>query len=429
MKKKISATKLVLITSIGGALEFFDFTIFALFSIYISQAFFPGDSHLKGLINTFAIFAVGYFARPLGGLIISHLGDRRGRKLSLLISVNMMAITTLLTGILPGYQTLGILAPILLIVLRLLQGAAVGGEIPGVLTFLVEYFHQKNPTPAIAITLAGITFGNVIASALGLYLTSHLSHASMIAWGWRVPFFIGSLLGFLGFIIRRNLHETDLFERILILQTIHRVPVFTLFKKHKKEVLTAACLTALTTATIFVFLYLPTYSKTVLGRPIHHSYLISTICFIVMAVFTGIFGLLSKYFHSWDVILTGGFASIVLASLGSLFLGLQNGLAIYCVLLAIVAALVNSCYTYVICQLFPTNVRYTGIAISYNIGVAFFGAITPLIMTLTFKYFDTQKAPFIILSVASIITILALIYSRKLFVAKRQKFFEYEVLE
>lgn len=413
MKQKIGAKKLIAITSLGGALEFFDFTIFALFSVYIAEAFFPGNTHATKLINTFAVFAVGYFARPLGGLLIGHLGDKRGRKLSLLSSVNLLAIATLLTALLPGYQTLGFLAPVLLLLLRLLQGIAIGGEIPGAITFLVEYFHHKNPVPAIAMMLAGVTFGNVIASLIGYWLTAHLSHAELVSYGWRIPFAIGSALGFIGYLIRRHLHETDIFVRIQALQALHRYPFISLLKTHKRQTLAAACLTALTTATIFLFLYIPTYSLTVLHRAIHHAYWLSSLCFVLIAVFTLIFGLLNKLYTPKRLITSACVGSFILAIIGPEFLHLHDGLAIFCGLLAIVVAAANSCYTYCISQLFPTAMLNTGIAVAYNLGVAFFGALSPLFFTASHQYFHTSKTPFIFLAVCALITLIALRLSHR----------------
>ena len=190
--------KILLLTAIGGALEFYDFTIYALFAPYISQHFFPNANPLIGLINTFSVFALGYFARPLGGIVLGHIGDRHCRKSA------FMAIATLFMGCLPDYQTIGIAAPLLLIGLRLVQGFSVGGEIPGASIFIVEHLPQKQHGLSIGLAFMSITLGNTLGAAMGLFLTTILNQQQMLAWGWRIAFISGFFLGMIGFIIRKK---------------------------------------------------------------------------------------------------------------------------------------------------------------------------------------------------------------------------------
>ncbi len=403
--KLLSSSKLVAITAIGGCLEFFDFTIFALFSTYISQAFFPFDTQLTGLINTFAVFAVGYFARPLGGLWISHVGDRQGRKKSLLMSIHLMALATFLIAILPTYQHIGLLAPILLILLRLLQGSALGGEMPGMVTYLSEHFHMGNPVRALGFVFGLVTCGNMFASGLGFVLSSVFSSHFMASWGWRIPFLIGSLLGCIGAIVRTRTKETQIFERLEYEQAIHRIPFLVLIKSHSSLILMGAGLTALTSTTIFLFLYLPTLVHTIFHEPIQTAYLFSTLNFTFLGLSTVFFGLLSKK----QKLVKMTYLGIILATLTALIAMLMHAVTFYAfacfsLLVAIFSGLVNSHYTVIISHLFPASIRYSGIAMSYNIGLAVFGAVMPFLFLTAYKTFHAPLAPFFFLFLAGLLT-------------------------
>jgi MFS family permease len=161
--------KIIILSSLGGALEFFDFTIYALFASYLSANFFPEQNPIVALINTFAVFAVGYFVRPLGGILFGHFGDRYGRKNAFTISALVMALATLFMGLLPNYQHIGLWAPILLILLRIFQGISVGGEVPGAIVFIAEHLANRRPGLGIGFIIMGVTLGNVIGSLLFIF--------------------------------------------------------------------------------------------------------------------------------------------------------------------------------------------------------------------------------------------------------------------
>ncbi|MCD6047988.1 MAG: proP 1 [Gammaproteobacteria bacterium] len=405
----IRPSRLVAVTTVGGCLEFFDFTIFALFSHYISRSFFPFTSELLGLINTFSIFAVGYFARPLGGLLISHIGDRYGRKKSLMLSVNLMAFATLGIALLPGYAQIGIAAPLLLLLLRCIQGAAVGGEIPGVVTYLTEYFHTQNPIFAISMVLGGVTASNLIASALGYFLSAHFSVEFMQSYGWRIPFLIGAILGLVGVVIRKYTQETAIFIGLLASRAIYRVPMKIVFQQYGLRVLLGAAMTALTSATIFIFLYLPVFVQTILKQTNQNAFLLSSVGFAALSFFTILWGRKNA-----NVFLGCVGAILVVSTAGFWAFSTHYGLIIFCIALSFFVGMVNACYPYFIGQLFPSEVRYTGIASAYNLGVAFFGALAPVVLMNLYKIFRAVYAPLWFLGIASLFTLFALILRRRI---------------
>jgi len=227
-----SQRKIVLLTAIGGALEFYDFTIYALFAPYISQNFFASTNPMIGLLNTFAVFALGYLARPLGGIVFGHMGDKRGRKSAFSVAVFMMAIATLFMGCLPTYDSIGIAAPILLIILRLMQGFSVGGEIPGAALFTIEHVATDKRGFSIGLVFMCITLGNTLGALVGLLLTHCLTTTQMDLWGWRIPFILGFGLGMVSYIIRKKMAETPVFIHMMKENQLHQKPLVKLFTSY-----------------------------------------------------------------------------------------------------------------------------------------------------------------------------------------------------
>ena len=207
--------RLCMITSVGGALEFYDFTIFMLFSRYIAAAFFPESDPFAGTMSVALLFLTGYVARPVGGMIAGHFGDIYGRKKLFMITISAMSIATLGIGLLPSYEQWGQLSLWLLVSFRLIQGLAVGGELPGSTTFAAEHVEPARRGLVTGMIIAAVTFGNVLGASLGWLLNAELSSEALYLWGWRVPFVLGGVLGLLGFIVRRKLVETPIYTHRL----------------------------------------------------------------------------------------------------------------------------------------------------------------------------------------------------------------------
>ncbi|WP_232220803.1 MFS transporter [Legionella tunisiensis] len=245
----------------------------------ISVIIFSNSNRLVALLNTFVVFALGYLARPLGGIVFGHLGDKFGRKSAFSLSVFIMATATLLMGCLPDYQAIGITAPLSLIGLRLLQGFSVGGEIPGAAIFIFEHVPLNKRGFSIGLVFMCITLGNSLGALVGLFLTFFLSQEQMLAWGWRIPFIIGFLLGIISYVIRKRAFETPIFLTMLEKKGLQEKPLSTLLQSSRKELLRAFLLTAVSSSTISLFLYLPTYLSTVLHTKVTHAYLVNLITF------------------------------------------------------------------------------------------------------------------------------------------------------
>lgn len=401
--------KMLALASVGGALEFFDFAIYALFARYISNAFFPQQNHFVALLNTFAVFALGYFARPLGGIIFGHLGDKHGRKIGFTTSALLMATATLLLGCCPTYHQIGIAAPVLLVILRILQGISVGGEIPGATVFVFEHSSPRNLGFAIGAIFMAITLGNVLGSLLGYILTHHLSVIQMQQWGWRIPFAAGFLLGINAYLMRRKMAETPHFFALWQKSLIERSPLKKLFAIASPQIFMGIAMTALSAATIFLFLYLPSYLGLEQRFSMNVLYAINTLSFTVLAFGSALFGYCSNFVARLSLIRVG----IILALIISYFLFKHlhtlslSSYLIFCVGLAITVAMVNGCYPIVIAELFRSEIRYSGMAVAYNLGFAIFGGLAPLVMTWLSHTIEKLSAPYWFLFLGAIITLAA----------------------
>lgn len=200
-----SQWRVIILSSLGGALEFYDFVIYSMFAQYIGAAFFPASNQLNSLIYSFSVFAVGYFARPIGGIVFSHFGDKYGRRRVFIISILSMSIATIGMGLLPTQASIGTSAAVLMVLLRLIQGFSLGGELPGAITFVVE------TAPRTAGFAAGFIFfcvnsGVALASGLSLVVHEVLTEPQIAQWGWRIGFLFGGLMGLVSFWLRLSLH-------------------------------------------------------------------------------------------------------------------------------------------------------------------------------------------------------------------------------
>lgn len=218
---ELNKLKLLLMISAGGMLEAYDFIVYGLLTAYISPLFFPHYEVQQSLLIAFAIFAVGYLSRPLGGFIFGHQGDRHGRKHPLTMTLLLMAFATVSIGLLPDYYSAGIWSPILLIALRFIQGLSMGGEVGGVYTYISEVF-EDNKGLAIAIIASGMELGILLGQVVHSCLIRVLGTQGMVDFGWRIPFLIGGILGIVGYIIRKNSLESGAFIRIKNLNRIAR---------------------------------------------------------------------------------------------------------------------------------------------------------------------------------------------------------------
>ncbi|MBK6924564.1 MAG: MFS transporter [Thermomonas sp.] len=384
--------KTLALASLGAALEFYDFVIFVFFAATMGALFFPADMpEWLRLVQTFGIFAAGYLARPLGGIVMAHFGDLSGRKRMFMLSILMMAIPTLLMGLLPTYAQAGVLAPILLLLLRIMQGAAIGGEAPGAWVFVSEHVPPRHRTLACGALSAGLCSGILIGSLVARATDAMFDQAEVLAWAWRLPFIVGGVFGLLAMVLRRQLHETPVFTELRARRALAaELPLKTVVRDHAGAVLLAMLLTWLLTAAVVVtLLMMPTLLQ---GLGVSRA---DALAGNTLAIFATV---LANLAAGWLADRFGPGRVLVLwsASLGAAFwLFYGNALAgAYSPALYVVAG-ASVGLTALVPALavggFPPQVRFSGLSFAYNLAYAIAGGLTPVLLSLAIR--DNPAAP------------------------------------
>ncbi len=384
--------KTLTLASLGGALEFYDFVIFVFFATTMGTLFFPPDmpGWLK-LVQTFGIFAAGYLARPLGGILMAHFGDLSGRKRMFMLSILLMAIPTLLMGLLPTYAEVGVLAPILLLLLRIMQGAAIGGEAPGAWVFVSEHVPPRHRTLACGALSAGLCSGILLGSLVARGINGLFNDAGLLAWGWRIPFVVGGVFGLLAMYVRRQLHETPVFTEMQQRKSLAaELPLKTVLRGHAGAVLLAMLLTwLLTAAVVVVLLMMPTLLQ---GHGVSRADALSgnTLAITATIVSNIIAGLLADRFGKGPVLVLW---SLLLGISGWLFYSsvLAGAYSPALYVLAGVAVGITALVPSIAVDGFPAQVRFSGLSFSYNVAYAIAGGLTPVLLSLALK--DNPAAP------------------------------------
>ncbi|APJ03525.1 MFS transporter [Silvanigrella aquatica] len=399
------------ISALGGALEFYDFVVYVYFATIMSTLFFDNSSPLASLILTYSVFASGYLARILGGLIFSHFGDKNGRKNSFALTVFLMAAPTFVIGLLPTYSQVGILASILLFLCRFAQGLAIGGEIPCSLTFIYEHAHKSRRGFACGLLFSGIIIGIFLGSMAGFLLTKFMSQETLYQWGWRIPFLVGGLLGLIGVYLRKFLKETPVFKQMK--KENIKIPVNLVLKEYKFSLLqTASAIWVVAVAVTLYLLYLPNYFKTYYNFKSEDILAINSVAVLLFAFFIIIFGLLCDKFGAKKILNFSLF--IFIFSSYPIFLSFSenNFTSIYLcyVIICVATAASTAAAMLLLAESFPTKIRYSGSSLSYNLAFGIFGGFTPLIATTLIQQTGSKSSPAIYMILVSAVALVFSMY-------------------
>jgi MFS family permease len=377
--------KTLVLAALGGALEFYDFIIYVFFAVVIGKLFFPAEMpEWLRLIQTFGIFAAGYLARPLGGIIMAHFGDLLGRKRMFMLSIILMTVPTLAIGLLPTYVVIGIWAPILLLLFRVLQGAAIGGEVPGAWVFVSEHVPPRHIGFACGVLTAGLTGGILLGSMVAMAVNKTYTPAEVLAEGWRVPFIIGGIFGFVSFWLRLWLHETPVFREMQARQELSReMPLKKVLREHRASVVLTMLMTWLLSAAIVVMILMtPAMFQKLYAISAETTLLANSIAILTLSAGCIIFGALADRFGAGRVLVSGcimlGISSMVLYQQVSVSTEHINSLYAVCGFFVGVIGVVPSAAV----KSFPAVVRFSGLSFSYNVAYAIFGGLTPILVTL-----------------------------------------------
>jgi len=371
------------LAALGGALEIYDFIIFVFFALTLSQLFFPPEMpEWLRLLQSFGIFVTGYLARPLGGILMAHFADRLGRKRVFSLSILMMALPCLLIGIMPTYAQIGYWAPLVLLALRILQGAAVGGEVPSAWVFVAEHAPNGHRGYALGVLQAGLTFGYLLGALIATWLARVYSPAEILDWAWRIPFLLGGVFGVVGVWLRRWLSETPVFMALHAQREgLQGLPLKQVLKDHRASLLPAALLTfVLTSAVVVLVVITPTVMQQRFGISASQTFALSAAGIVFLNIGCVLAGMLVDRIGAWrgvmlySLLLPLGIG-VLYASLIEQWLPLSVAYAVAGLTCGIVGVVPS-----VMVGLFPANIRVSGISFTYNIAYAFWASTTPLLL-------------------------------------------------
>lgn len=396
--------------AVGNLLEWYDFAIYGYFAAAIGRAFFPHEDPVAQMLAAFGIFAVGFLMRPVGGALIGHIGDRLGRRAALTFSVAAMAVPTFLVGALPGYDVLGMAAPILLTVLRMVQGLSVGGEYTTSIVFMVERAPPGRRGVIGALACCGAVAGILAGSATGAALASMLSQDALEAWGWRIPFLLGLVVGLAGFILRRHVAEAPRSE------SASRAPLRDTLRNHGPLLVRLAGLSMFNSVGFYVmFVYIVSWLQRVDGATPTRALEINTISLIVMLPLMVGMGWLSDRIGRKPVLF--GAAAFAFVGALPLFGLLHHADPLFAQMgqlgfvLAVGAFLGTQPATMV--EAVPKEVRCTAIALGYNVTLGVVGGLSPLVATWLVNHTHDDFSPAYMIMAAAAVSFLAALRFRE----------------
>lgn len=383
--------RVVLLSSLGGALEFYDFVIFGVFGAYVSDAFFPTASPAVSQVRTLAVFAAGYLARPIGGLVFGRRGDRQGRRGSFLLSLGTMSAATVGMGLVPGYATGGLASVIVFVLLRLVQGFCLGGELPGAITYAVEVVPRRHQALACGLIFGCVSSGVLLATGVSQALHLLLGPAAMAAWGWRVAFLVGGLLGGASWALRRSLEESPAF--LLMKARLHGVgpggrmgggkrgPLSELLRTHRARLLVGIAVTGI--VPLFnglLFAHMSGYLVRLLSYPPGSVAGGLNIASAATAVTLVIAGLVADRWSPLGVFRIG----CVLLAVGAMpafvaLVGHELPVSVMFLLIGLSACFTHGSFAFLLADLFPAEVRFSGVALAMNLSAVMFSALGPLL--------------------------------------------------
>jgi MFS family permease len=400
-----AAWRMILLASLGGTLEYYDFVLFGIFAREIGQAVFPSQDPLVSLMATFTTFAVGYLARPVGGLVLGRLGDKFGRRGVFLASIFVTSAATLGIGLVPTYESWGIAASVLVVLLRLTQGFCLGGELPGAITYVVESAPRMAPF-VCSVVFACVTMGVALATTIALVVGGILGPAEAAVYGWRIAFIIGGLMGLAGYWLRRSFEESPEFVQLKRLAAASKEPIGELVRTHPRQIVAGIAAQAATGSFAGLFFaYMPAYLGAVAKYDPSTAVFAQTYGVILHAALILAAGWLANRYAPHALMRAGGLVMAVgaypfYAALSSHSVNIM----LLMTLAALAGALVNGTFAFVTADLFPTRIRFSGVAVVQNISQTVFGGTAPLVATALIRDLHTPSAPALVVIVCGVMT-------------------------
>ncbi|EAK9869077.1 MFS transporter [Campylobacter lari] len=392
--------KTLSLSSLGGALEFYDFVIFVFFANYISKNFFPSEmSDFWKLLNTYGTFAAGYLARPLGGIVMAHFGDKLGRKKMFMLSILLMVLPTFSLAFIPTYESIGYLAPVFLLFIRITQGIAIGGELPGAWVFTKEHAPEGKDSFYISAINASMAFGILLGCVVSLAINYYFDQKSIYDYAWRIPFAIGGFFGIIFIYLRKFLDETPVFKKMHQENNFEKFPLKTFFKEKNifLDIIASMLLTwMLTACVIILILLMPNFIPEILVLNKIDAILIQMIAIVILSCGTLLAGIwVDKFgFLTTSLIFTIGFSLSCFFYFYFFYAQILH-LSIYFYFIACFFGGINALAPILMCKIFKPSIRFSGISFSYNIAYAIAGGFTPQLVFALHSLAIRPENPFI----------------------------------
>lgn len=411
VSKAASPAKTIIAVSIGNALEWFDIVIYGFMAVTISRLFFPDGDSTVSLLLTLGTFGVSFFMRPLGAIVLGAYADRAGRKKALTLSITLMTLGTLIIAISPSYGTIGLAAPLLVLIARLIQGFSAGGEFGSATALLSEQDPDRRGFYASWQSASqGIT--TVLASGFGVALNALLTPDQLMNWGWRIPFFFGLLVGPIAIYIRRELEEGEEFQT----EKASPSPILETLVTHRGRIITAIGLIVLGTTISYASLFTPTFAIRQLKLPATAGFTASLILGVLQFFLSPLFGMLSDRMRRTRIMtIAAGSILVAVLPLYTLLAAYPTTVTLY--LVQIVLAVGVSAYfgplSSLMAEIFPARIRGTGLSVGYSFGVAIFGGFAPFIIAWLLSSTGSLLAPGFYVAAAALLSLIALRYSER----------------
>ncbi|MTH35889.1 MFS transporter [Paracoccus limosus] len=408
--------KVLTASFIGNFVEWFDYASYGYFATVIAAVFFPEIAPQAALLATFAVFAISFVIRPIGGIVWGSIGDRIGRKTALSWSILIMSGATTVIALLPSYHQIGMLAPVLLLIVRMVQGFSASGEYAGATSFLAEYAPPAKRGFYTSMVPASTAAGLLAGSLMSALLFSQLETAQLHGWGWRLPFLLAFPLGLVGLYIRLKLEDTPKFRELEAKHHVEATPIKELFTTYRKQIIRAFAVTCLNAVGFYLILsYMPTYLITEMGMEESASFLANSIALFAYIFLIFLMGLLSDRFGRKTALIA---ASVLFIVLTVPLFGMLEGASFAMIVLiqVIFGALLTvndgtlPCF---LTEIFPTRVRYSGFAFSFNTANALFGGTAPFVATWLISATGSKTAPAWYLVAAAAVALVAMLAARE----------------
>ena len=408
-----SARQAITAAGIGNVLEYYDFGIYGYLATVISRKFFPGADPTAALLSTFAVFGVAFLARPLGGVLLGRMGDTKGRKSTLILTISLMAVGTAAIGLIPDYDSIGVMAPVLLVLCRVLQGLSTGGEWGNATAFIVEWSPEGRRGFYGSFSQSSIVAGGLVSSIVVALLNTAFTAAQIDAWAWRIPFLMGILLLPVGLWLRRGIDETPRFKAEQRGEATGLADLGSPFGLMAR----AFGFTILWTVSYYIMLtYLPTFTQRYAGLTATQALWSSAMALVVLVLVIPFMGALSDRIGRKPLLLFCCLAFVLLAYPGfrlMLSVGTVYGVVAIQICFNLVIAAFGGTGPAALVELFPTRSRTTLMSVGYAMAVAIFGGFAPFIATWLISYTGTPLAPTFYLMAAGIVSALTIMTFRE----------------